>query len=481
MLVRMALVGREAEQQVLSDALASKEAELIAIYGRRRVGKTYLVREFFKDKVVYELTGSHGAPVREQLQNHARALGIAARLTPATPSDWSEAFQQLIRHLASRRVTPRVVFFDEVPWLASRRSGFLRALEHFWNTWASQQRGLVVIVCGSAAAWMISKLLHARGGLHNRVTHRIRLLPFTLAETRAFLEARSVKLSHYGIAELYMALGGVPHYLKGVRAGDSPAVAIERLCFSPEGPLREEFDDLYRSLFTHADDHMSIVRALATKASGMTREELLQKLGIKSGGGISGRLDELEQSGFLLRLSQFGRQAKDAVYRLSDEYSLFYLKWMEHRRGRESKGWLKLRSSAAWRAWSGVAFEALCIKHTLELKRALGIEGVSTNEYVFRHRERSTTDAGTQIDLVIDRADHCINLCEMKFSEVEFSIDKGYARELRQKADVFRRTTNTRKSLFITLVTTHGLLANENAKELVAAKLDLSALLRDRN
>jgi len=196
---------------------------------------------------------------------------------------------------------------------------------------------------------------------------------------------------------------------------------------------------------------------------------------MRSGGWTTEVLEELEASGFIMRTPQFGRDKKDAVYRLADEHSLFHLHWIEKHRGRSDGAWLRIRGSPAWRAWSGYSFEGVCLKHADRLRAALGIAGVQTEESTWRHRSGDDSD-GAQIDLVIDRKDRCINLCEMKFSEAEFSIDKAYARSLARKRETFRTLTGTSKSLFTTLVTTHGLAPTRHRGAAADVSVDMSAL-----
>lgn len=473
------LIGREREQEVLRAALESQDSELVAIYGRRRVGKTFLVREMFDGAIDFELVGVHGASRNEQLSNFARARGarFANGMELAPPADWQEAFSQLAGDLTRlpKRKTKRVLFFDELPWLDSRRSGFLRAFEHFWNSWASHH-GVLLVTCGSAAAWMIRKLLRARGGLHNRVTRRIRLEPFTLGEAREFFASRRIDLGDYQTLELYMAMGGIPHYLKEVCRGRSATQNIDSICFAREGLLKDEFRNLYSSLFEHPDRHESVVRALAKRVSGLTRNELLAATRLQSGGTISSVLEELEESGFVTQVPGFGKRAKDSVYRLADEYSLFYLSWIERHRGAADGFWLTRRTSPAWRAWSGLAFEGVCLRHVPQLKKALGIAAVETIESAWRHKPTMQNEDGAQVDLVIDRKDATMNLCEMKFSDAEFVIDKRYAAELRRKRDAFRRATGTKKILLFTLVTTYGVRKGQYRDELVAQSVTMDAL-----
>lgn len=474
------LVGRLPERRTLAETLTSPDAELVVVYGRRRVGKTFLVREGYRDAIAFELVGTYDGDLPTQLRAFATALGVASRAPapPAPPTDWHQAFTQLTAFLAprlKRRKTKQVIFFDEVPWLASRRSGFLSAFGHFWNSWASRQPRLIVVLCGSAASWILHKLVRDRGGLHNRVTRRLRVEPFGLAEAAALLRDRGVDLGWYQTAELYMAMGGIPHYLAQVRAGESAAQNIDRLCFARDGFLRTEFGSLYASLFERAERHEAVVRVLARHRRGRSRTDLLAAAGLGSGGAATKVLDELEESGFITQLPRVGRARRDATYWLADEYSLFYLTWIEPQRATADSVWLRKQGTPAWRAWSGLAFEATCLKHVPAIKRALGIAGVETVTASWEHRGGGGGD-GAQIDLVIDRADRSTNLCEMKFSEAEFVVDKACARELAHKRDTFRAVTGTRKALFVTLVTAHGVRANEHSRGLVAQDVTLADL-----
>jgi len=483
---RTSLIGRKDEQQKLGRALASSEAEFVAIYGRRRVGKTFLVREFFGEGIRFELTGMHRVSTRDQLVNFSAALAKAKRLEEKLqpPATWQDAFGQLERHIESLG-TPatggkHVVFLDELPWLDTARARFCSALEHFWNSWASKRRDLLLVVCGSAASWMVGNLVEAKGGLHNRVTRRIRLLPFTLGETRAFLRSRGVHLTDYQVIELFMALGGVPHYLKMAEPGWSAAQIIDQTCFHPQGDLRTEFDKLYASLFEKPEEHLAIIKALAKKPGGLTRTELLAAAGLPSGGTASGRLDELAESGFIQMSVPFGRREKDALIRLADEFSLFHSAWIAPlgKRSADDGHWLKQRGTPRWRAWSGYAFEGVCLKHASRIKAALGISGVETTQAPWRHMG-SETAPGAQIDLLIDRADNTISLCEMKFSDGLFTIDRSYAAQLRQKRDTFRRVTGTRKNILLAMVTTFGIADTAHARELVANSVLADELFRE--
>ncbi len=473
------IIGRSDEQALLHELLTSGSAELVAVYGRRRVGKTYLIRSFFEKELRFELTGVHQAALSQQLTNFALALAMQLNegLPIPRPTTWFEAFQLLTTYLTSApSKRKRVIFLDELPWLDTPRSGFLAAFDHFWNSWASKQANLIVVICGSAASWMIQHIVNNRGGLHNRITRRIRLLPFTLAETETFLRTRRVILDRYQMLQLYMAMGGIPHYLKEIRPGESAMQAIDRLCFTKDGLLQTEFANLYVSLFQRADRHISVIRALSGKPQGLTRTELIEVCQLTSGGTITGLFDELLESGFVAGYVPFGKTVKETIYKLTDEYSLFYLKFIEGSRATGEGTWLRKSTGQSWKSWSGLAFEQICQKHLPVIKKALGIAGVYSEMSVWRYVSSKTSEKGTQIDLIIDRQDHCINLCEIKFSSQEFVIDKAYSDVLTHKRDLFKERTGTRKSLFITLITTFGVRQNVYSTSLVQQQITMNAL-----
>ena len=469
------IIGRQREKELLERLSESKDPEFLAVYGRRRVGKTFLVKEYFEGRCpFFELTGEKEATLNEQLQNFVFAFRshFPDEAIPRVRS-WREAFQLLATTIDKTLSGLRVVlFFDELPWLASRKSKFLTALDHFWNAWGNR-RNLVLIVCGSAASWMIAKLLHNKGGLYNRVTAQIRLLPFSLSDIETYLKHRGVNLGRKDITELTMCLGGVPHYLRDIRRGESVAQAVDRLCFSPDGLLRDELGRLFASLFEGHERHVAVIRALAKKRQGITRKALLKAMGESSGGGLTRVLKELEESAFIGRDTCFGRKTQNAIYRLIDEYSLFYLTWVEPMRAESQGYWMGQHGSRAWQVWAGLAFEAVCLKHVAQIRQGLGISGVSTVRNSWYAR---TETEGAQIDLVIDRADNCINLCEMKYADQAFTINKAYAENLRRKVRLFRDTTHTRKNLFLTMVTTYGCQHNPLFEELVATELTMDTL-----
>ncbi|MCF3108504.1 ATP-binding protein [Niabella sp. CC-SYL272] len=475
-----AIVGRTEELQVLSDIKKTPEAELVAVHGRRRVGKTYLVRSIFEKEIVFEISGLHNASLQEQLEHFKDCLSKTARKKKLPiPETWLQAFQQLIRALPPGTAkSKKVVFFDEFPWLDSPRSGFMPAFENFWNSWACRQKNLIVIICGSAASWMIRKIVNNSGALHNRLTRQIRLLPFSLAETEQFFRAQAIKLDRYQVLQLYMAMGGVPQYLKQVKRGESAVQAIDRICFTRGGYLSNEFSNLYCSLFDSAQPHIRIVKALAQKPSGLTRNAIIDMLRLSSGGGITQILDELTESGFIKSYIPFGKTVKNSIYKLTDEYSLFYLKFIAPNKYSGKSTWIKLFNTSSWKSWSSYAFEAICQKHLEQLKAALGISGIHTRESIWRAAAPTPARQDAQIDLVIDRNDRCINLFEMKFSSSQFVISKSYRTTLFNKRELFIETTGTKKTVFTGFMTTFGVKNADDYAGLIQHQLTMDILFR---
>lgn len=469
------LIGRLREKKILEEALKTNKAELIAIYGRRRVGKTYLVRESYKTNIRFELTGLHNGSLKDQLENFHYSLS-AKGMNVTQPSSWLEAYHQLqqyIDQLNSKK--KKVIFIDEFPWLATRRSKFLMAFENFWNSYASKRRDLVVVICGSAASYMVKKIIRNKGGLHNRITEKIRLLPFNLYETSLFLKNKNIQYSPYDILQLYMAIGGVPHYLENLQKGESVAQVLDRLCFMKDAPLRTEFKDIFASLFDDSERHSAIILSLATSRKGLTRKEISENSGVPTGGRMTITLEELEESGFIEKYLAFKNRKKDALYRLNDEYSMFYLKFIDKKTSFGKGVWLSNFNSQSYKSWSGFGFETVCLKHIEQIKSALGIPAVKSDNYSWT--EKNVTK-GAQIDLLIDRADNVINLCEMKFYNAEFSITKSYANEIRNKINLFRTNTGTTKNVFLTMITTFGVKQNQYSLELVQNELTTECLFK---
>lgn len=456
------IIGRKEEQQILHSAVQSENSEFVAVYGRRRVGKTYLIRETFGYKFTFQHTGLAKGNTKEQLFSFAISLRDAGYDDCPIPKSWLEAFSLLSAYLKNSADEKKIVFLDELPWMDTPRSNFISAFEHFWNGWASARKDIVLIICGSATSWIINKVINDHGGLHNRVTKQIALQPFTLKECEMFAQSKGLEMSRYQLAECYMVFGGIPYYWSLLEKGLSLAQNIDKIIFAKNGKLSNEFNQLYASLFKSPEQYIDIVTALGKKKVGMTREEIIAATDKYSNGALSKVLDELEYCGFIRKYNGFDKKSKQAIYQLIDNYTLFYFKFIQQNENNDEHFWSASIDSAMHRAWSGLAFERLCMAHTQQIKAALGIAGVLSNVYSWRKEADETSD-GAQIDLLIDRKDQVINLCEMKYSLSEYIIDAEYEQKLRNKKSVFIDTTNTRKAVHLTMVTTFGIKANAHS------------------
>ena len=453
------MIGRTKEIEELNRLYESDESEFVAVYGRRRVGKTYLVRETFSDRFAFHHTGLPNATKHQQLVHFKESLA-AAGARVKTPRNWFEAFHVLREVVARSAFRRKVVFVDELPWMDTAKSDFLMALETFWNEWASARKDIVLIVCGSAAAWMVKNLFRNRGGLHNRVTARICLQPFTLGECEMFATDRGLGMSRADIAECYMALGGIPYYWRYLARGMNLAQNLDRLCFAVDAPLKGEFDELYSSLFRDAISYKKVVAALAKKKIGMTRLELIEALDISTTGRLSESLKTLEASGFIRSYRSYGAKKKNAIYQLTDPFTLFHFRFLETP-STDEHFWSSTLSSPAQAAWRGLAFERLCLLHLPQVRRALGVGSIHVEAYGWSFKGDETYPDGVQIDLVLERADNVINICEMKYSANIYAIDKAYDSALGRKIATFAGVTGTRKAIHLTLVTANGLLRNQ--------------------
>ena len=456
------IIGRKEEQQILHSAVQSENSEFVAVYGRRRVGKTYLIRETFGYKFTFQHTGLAKGNTREQLFSFAISLRDAGYDDCPIPKSWLEAFSLLSTYLKNSTDEKKIIFLDELPWMDTPRSNFISAFEHFWNGWASARKDIVLIICGSATSWIINKVINDHGGLHNRVTKQIALQPFTLKECEMFAQSTGLEMSRYQLAECYMVLGGIPYYWSLLEKSMSLSQNIDKIIFAKNGKLSNEFNQLYASLFKSPEQYIDIVTALGKKKVGMTREEIIAATDKYSNGALSKVLDELEYCGFIRKYNGFDKKSKQAIYQLIDNYTLFYFKFIQQNENNDEHFWSASIDSAMHRAWSGLAFERLCMAHTQQIKAALGIAGVLSNVYSWRKEADETSD-GAQIDLLIDRKDQVINLCEMKYSLSEYIIDAEYEQKLRNKKSVFIDTTNTRKAVHLTMVTTFGIKANAHS------------------
>lgn len=472
------IVGRATEKNLFRQWLQSAQAEFAVVYGRRRVGKTYLIRNFFDPYTVFSFTGTYELDTATQINNFyvelKRVWQLAETKTP--PQNWSEAFHLLTDYLNSidKKTEKIVVFIDELPWLDRTGADFVTALAYFWNQYASYKRDLLLITCGSAASWILRKLLNDKGGLHNRVTKRLELKPFTLRETAEFCQYRHLKFTQYQITQLYMIMGGIPFYWQAVEQGKSVAQVIDQLCFEQNGLLANEFRPLFYSLFKNAENHIAIIEALAKNPNGLVRTMLLEKTNMENGGTFSRTLEQLEDCGFIKAIAPFGKKTKDTVFRLIDFYSIFYLKFIKGNVSDRTNVWQNISNNPSYMAWQGYAFENICFTHLKSIHEALGISGVYTQVSSFYFKGNETL-SGAQIDLVIDRNDGIINVCEAKFTNTEFVLSKDYTAALRRKRAVFQSVTKTKKAVVTTLLSSYPAIQNAYYQDEIHSEVSLES------
>jgi len=472
----MKIVGRLREQAELMRYFNSGKPEFVAVTGRRRVGKTYLIRELFSKDIGFYFSGSLGKSVTNayQLRQFDYALSEFGENMTSASNNWADAFNKL-KQILIKRDARQVIFIDELPWLDTPKSDFLPALDHFWNTFVSARSDIMLVVCGSSASWMVKNLFEHKGGLHNRVTGRITLAPFSLAESEAFFNENGVVMNRYQIAESLMVFGGIPYYLNMFEKGLGPTQNFDKLLFAENAPLKNEFYEMYSSLFRSSDRHEKIVTALSKTRAGMTRDELIKATNIPGGGNLTRTLLELEQCDFIEKYTDFTKPKNNAYYRLVDSFTLYWLKYVNGNQTKDDYFWTNLIDDGGRRAWSGYAFEMLCLRHVPQIKRKLGITGISTEMFSWRSKESTP---GAQIDLLISRKDGLINLCEMKFSLHPITMTAKDDSELQHKRNVFLAETGTRKAVHNTIVTTYG-LANKGYQASVSSVVTLDDLFSE--
>jgi AAA+ ATPase superfamily predicted ATPase len=469
------MVGRNYESNRLKASLKSESSELIAIYGRRRVGKTFLVRNVYEKHIRFEVTGLYGGGQDKQLDLFFDELKkVSTKFKEDDrPTNWKGAFELLKLHLNSLRSKgKKVIFIDEMPWLDTHKSDFRMYLGHFWNTYCEKRNDIIIVLCGSAASYMVQNVISNKGSLHARLTYKLHIKPFTLHETKEFLKRKNINWGNYHILHLYIAIGGVPHYLNKVIKGESVVQTIQRLCFDSNGDLVNEFDEIFESLFSHSTSHINIVKALGSLGKGISRDELIKKAKHAGGGAFTRALEELIASGFVTKYPAFDKKNKKMRYRLTDEYSKFYLKYIEPTKNQGENYWKTLFQQQSYISWAGFNFETICLKHVAQIKKALKIQGI--------HSINSSWSAeGTQIDLVIKRADNWINVCEMKFYAAPYKITKKELDNLRNKLARFKDDTGTRDVVVLTMITTYGVVEDENFHEIVENSFDMDILFED--
>ena len=457
----MKIIGRKREKDALLQALMSKRPEFVVVYGRRRVGKTYLIKEFFNKQFSFYATGLTDEKTKGQLRAFGESLAFYGSANKEAPKDWFEAFASLRRLLESEKVyrepinQKRVVFLDELPWMDTARSDFKNALEFFWNSWASSQEDLVLIVCGSATSWIISNLLTGKKGFHNRVTKQIRLMPFSLAECEELFAFNDIVMTRSQMIESYMIFGGIPYYLNLLDSRLSLTQNVNELCFKQYGELHNEYHNLFHSLFAKPEKHMAILMELSGKKEGLTRTDLSKVDAIGGGSVLTKNLRELEECGFIRKFTNFVKDGSEALYQLIDPFTLFAIRYIE---SKALNSWNEYLNSPGYNSWRGDAFEIVCLNHLGQIKASLGISGIESNEFAWKSAEHKN---GAQVDLIIDRKDGVINLCEMKYTNDEYALDQEEHDKILKRMSLFQKESETKKAIHVTLVCGNGYKQNK--------------------
>lgn len=487
-------VEREAEQAILKKMFESNRAEFLALYGRRRVGKTYLVRNFFNKNneiLFFDVAGSKNAPMTEQILNFTTRLGevFYSGLKLATENNWHGAFKILTEAIAKQPENKNIVlFFDEFPWMATKNARLLQNLDYYWNQYWSKDKRVKLIICGSAASWIIDNIVNNKAGLHNRLTRQIHLEAFNLVQMKKFLIKQGVNLNHRQLLQIYMVTGGIPYYLLSVERGQSASQFIDKLAFKRKALLFNEFDNLFASLFEHHEIFIDIIRLIAKHPHGLGKDEIYKSIDKKLKGkrGIK-ILQSLEDTGFITSFKPYLHKRKGIYYRVIDEYTLFYLKWIEpvrdslQKQSFEDGYWQMQEKLPGWSSWSGYAFEAVCYKHIQQIKRKLKLSPADIpNAWQYAPRKFSK-DKGAQIDLLFDRQDDAITLCEIKYTDEPFVINKSYVENLQNKINVFKEQSRTKKQIFMVMIAANGIKNNFYSDEILSDIVTLDDLFLQSN
>lgn len=460
------VTGRNKEMKILEETLNDDRSHFVAVYGRRRIGKTYLIRETFKNRFTFQHAGLSKGTLEDQLFAFESSIKDSGLVPVRKSKNWLEAFEYLKDVVRNSPEKKKIIFIDELSWMDTQNSDLIVALEHFWNGWASARDDIVLIVCASASSWILSKVIHDKGGLYNRLTEQIHLDTFTLSECEEYIKEKGLVFNRSQIMQYYMIFGGVPYYWSFLKKGQSMAQNIDRILFENDAPLKDEFKYLYASIFRNPQVHIRIIETLATKKVGMTREEIIDNSGITNSGDLTKKLEELESCGFIRKYNSFGMKKKNAVYQLIDNYTLFYYSFLADGTNDE-QFWSHQLNNPAINSWMGLSFERVCLRHEKQIKMKLGISGVQTEVcswYCKEDKEKGVR--GSQIDMLIARKDQVINLCEMKYGTSQYTLKKEDDEKIRTRISDLQNVTGTKYAIYPTIITTYGLIDNKYSGEI---------------
>lgn len=459
------LIGRKKEINLLHEIQNDDSSHFLAIYGRRRVGKTFLIREAFDYRFAFQHAGLSEGGMKGQIFAFVSSLKDAGYEVKKQPKNWLEAFEYLKDLIRKSSEKKKIIFIDELSWMDTPKCDLMVALENFWNGFASARKDIVLIVCASATSWMLSKVVHNKGGLYNRLTEQIHLRTFCLGECEEYVKNSGLAFNRNQILQYYMIFGGVPYYWGFLKKGLSLSQNIDRILFEKDAPLRDEFKYLYASVFKKPENYVKIIEALGTKKVGMTREEIINAAKISNSGDLTTKLEELESCGFIRKYYAFGMKKKNAIYQLMDCFTLFYFKFLKSQ-PTDEHFWTNQINTPLVNTWMGLAFERVCMEHIEQIKVKLGIAGVLTevNSWYCK-ADLDNGVFGSQIDMLIVRKDQVINLCEMKYSQSEYTITEKVDRNIRNKISDLITISGTKYAIYPTIITTYGLVENSYSQE----------------
>lgn len=467
------IIGREKEKKELEKLYNSRYPEFVAVYGRRRVGKTFLISEYFNNSFSFshsglspiEMNDTPNSKLQMQLNSFYNSLVKYGLKKTKTPQNWLDAFLLLEELLESKKEDRLLVFLGEIQWFDTPKSYFTTALESFWNGWASK-KNIMLIVCGSSTSWIMNKLINNHGGLYDRITYQIELSPFTLKECKDYLNSMNIRMSNYDIVQSYMAVGGIPYYLHYFDEELSFPKNIDNLFFDKKAKLKDEYDRMFSSVFSNPEQMKRLVKCLFTKKVGLTRKELLDKLNIQSSGQITEQLEALISSDIIIKYYSFGESKREQLYKIVDPFCLFYLNFVDNNKNNSVSYFESIYNSSKANSWKGVAFENVCFNHIDQIKDALKISGVSSYETLWA-KKGNEEEIGTQIDLILDRADNVIDLCEVKFYNDLYSLNKDDYLKIERRKNIISSMVPKRKIIHSILITSYGLKKNEYSNAFV--------------
>lgn len=462
------IIGREKEIKTLLDNYNSDESSFVAIYGRRRIGKTFLINEVFKDKIFFRHAGIYDGTTSEEVSafmNSLRDFGYEPK-NNNLKDDWFSAFENLKLFIKNSSSKKKVIFLDEIAWMYTKKSNFIRALENFWNGWASARNDIMLIICSSATSWIINNIIHSKGGLYNRVTNQIFLEPFSLKECEEFSVSKKLSLSRKQIIETYMVIGGVPFYWNYLKKGQSIPQFIDECFFANNAPLKQELKYIFSSLFNNPDGYIKIIEALSTKKYGLTKREILEETNVADNGNFTKKIEDLINCGFIREYSPLKYKKTSVLYQLIDPFTIFHFHFLT-KKNNDENFWVNQLNTPTINSWKGLAFERICLLHLNSVKRALGISGVYTATYPWSCKKDPENDVfGSQIDMVIERKDDIINLFEIKYYEVPFSLTNKQIESLNKKKHDFVKLTQTKASIHLSMIALNGVEENVYSNEI---------------